>query len=171
VRRRIIELDGEPVELTDTYYPVEIARGTPLEGTARIRGGAVTLLAQLGHTGARVVETVTARLPTDEQRDLLQIDATQPVLRLARQTLDAPAAASSRDRTTPSGPGGEHRRGPLRRHRHHRRPRPSGPARHRALYYTDRAKAFARWGRRDDCLRSLLQAEYWHPRRPAPARP
>lgn len=88
VRRRVIELDGEPVELTDTYYPVEIARGTPLAGTAKIRGGAVTLLAELGHTGARVVETVTARLPTDEERDLLRIDATQPVLRLARQTLD-----------------------------------------------------------------------------------
>ncbi|MEU2179907.1 GntR family transcriptional regulator [Streptomyces thermolilacinus] len=89
VRRRVIELDGEPVELTDTYYPVEIARGTPLAGTAKIRGGAVTLLAELGHTGARVVETVTARLPTDEECDLLHIDARQPVLRLARQTLDA----------------------------------------------------------------------------------
>ncbi|CAL9455674.1 hypothetical protein SUDANB99_02533 [Streptomyces sp. enrichment culture] len=38
VRRRVIELDGEPVELTDTYYPAHIARGTPLAGTAKIRG-------------------------------------------------------------------------------------------------------------------------------------
>ncbi|CAL9451715.1 hypothetical protein SUDANB37_02469 [Streptomyces sp. enrichment culture] len=89
VRRRVIELDGSPVELTDTYYPAHIARGTPLAGTARIRGGAVTLLAGLGHTGARVVETVTARLPTDEERGLLRLTAHEPVLRLARQTLDA----------------------------------------------------------------------------------
>ncbi|MFJ6994746.1 GntR family transcriptional regulator [Streptomyces sp. NPDC003090] len=89
VRRRVIELDGEPVELTDTYYPAHIARGTPLAGTAKIRGGAVTLLAGLGHTGVRVVETVTARLPTAEERELLQLDSAQPVLRLARQTLDA----------------------------------------------------------------------------------
>ncbi|OEJ95679.1 GntR family transcriptional regulator [Streptomyces thermolilacinus] len=89
VRRRIIELDGKPVELTDTYYPAHIARGTPLAGTARIRGGAVTLLAELGHTGARVVEEVTARLPTREEQDLLRLGAAEPVLRLTRQTLDA----------------------------------------------------------------------------------
>ncbi len=28
-RRRVIELDGEPNELTDSYYPVEIARVRP----------------------------------------------------------------------------------------------------------------------------------------------
>ncbi|MFE1553983.1 helix-turn-helix domain-containing protein [Streptomyces sp. NPDC058734] len=33
----------------------------------------------------------------------------------------------------------------------------------RALCYTDRAKAFAQWGRRDECIRALLQAEYWAP--------
>lgn len=33
----------------------------------------------------------------------------------------------------------------------------------RALYFTDRAKAYAQWGRRDDCIRALLQAEYWAP--------
>ncbi|MER6217056.1 helix-turn-helix transcriptional regulator [Streptomyces sp. NPDC001674] len=33
----------------------------------------------------------------------------------------------------------------------------------RALYFTDRAKAFAHWGRRDECIRALLQAEYWAP--------
>ncbi|MDT9682069.1 UTRA domain-containing protein [Streptomyces sp. TRM76323] len=89
VRRRIIELDGEPCELTDTYYPVDIARGTPLAGTAKIRGGAVTLLAALGHAGVRVREDVTARLATDEECDLLELSPGQPVLRLARQTLDA----------------------------------------------------------------------------------
>ncbi|HWO68322.1 MAG TPA: UTRA domain-containing protein, partial [Umezawaea sp.] len=28
VRRRVMSLDGRPVELTDSYYPVAIARGT-----------------------------------------------------------------------------------------------------------------------------------------------
>ncbi|WP_149183518.1 UTRA domain-containing protein [Streptomyces sp. TRM49041] len=88
VRRRVIELEGEPCELTDTYYPVEIARGTALAGTAKIRGGAVTLLAALGHVGVRVREDVTARLATDEERDILRTAADQPVLRLARVTLD-----------------------------------------------------------------------------------
>jgi hypothetical protein len=56
VRRRLILLDDEPNELTDTYYPVAVARGTPLAATAKIRGEAVTLLAELGHIGALVRE-------------------------------------------------------------------------------------------------------------------
>lgn len=88
-RRRIIELDGEPIELTDTYYPADIASGTPLAGTAKIRGGAVTLLAGLGHVGVRAVETVTARMPGPEEREHLRLGPTEPVLRLARTTYDA----------------------------------------------------------------------------------
>ncbi|MFF4389741.1 UTRA domain-containing protein [Streptomyces sp. NPDC001552] len=89
VRRRVIELDGEPTELTDTYYPPDIAAGTPLAGTAKIRGGAVTLLAALGHIGVRVVEDVTALMPLDEEREHLRLGAGEPVLRLARTTYDA----------------------------------------------------------------------------------
>ncbi|AZM88720.1 UTRA domain-containing protein [Streptomyces sp. W1SF4] len=89
VRRRIIELDDEPTELTDTYYPVAIALGTPLAGTAKIRGGAVTLLATLGHVGVRVVENVTARMPSDEEREQLRLGTGEPVLQLARTTYDS----------------------------------------------------------------------------------
>lgn len=89
VRRRIIELDGDPVELTDTYYPAAIAAGTPLAGTGKIKGGAVTLLAALGHVGVRVVENVTARLPDAEEIEQLRLAAGEPVLRLARTTYDA----------------------------------------------------------------------------------
>lgn len=89
VRRRIIELDGEPVELTDTYYPTDIAAGTALAGTAKIRGGAVTLLAALGHVGVRVVENVTARMPSPEERRQLRLGRDEPVLRLARITYDS----------------------------------------------------------------------------------
>ncbi|MER6255867.1 UTRA domain-containing protein [Streptomyces sp. NPDC001584] len=89
VRRRIIELDGEPTELTDTYYPGTIAAGTPLAGTAKIRGGALTLLATLGHVGVRVVETVTARVAGTEEREQLRLGAGEPVLQLARTTYDS----------------------------------------------------------------------------------
>ncbi|MEU8778808.1 UTRA domain-containing protein [Streptomyces sp. NPDC048606] len=93
VRRRVIELDGEPTELTDTYYPVDVAAGTALARAGKIRGGAVTLLAALGHVGARVVEEVTARAPSEEERGLLRMDAGEPVLRLARATRDAAGRA------------------------------------------------------------------------------
>ncbi|MER7761880.1 UTRA domain-containing protein [Streptomyces sp. NPDC097619] len=86
VRRRLIELDGEPVELTDTHYPAEIAAGTALAATAKIRGGAVTLLAALGHRPARIVEEVTARLPDPTEQALLALSATDPVLLISRTT-------------------------------------------------------------------------------------
>ncbi|MER6348158.1 GntR family transcriptional regulator [Streptomyces sp. NPDC001595] len=89
VRRRLILLDDEPNELTDTYYPAEIATGTALAGTARIRGGAVTLLASLGHVGAVVREDVTADMPTPEERQALRTAPAEPVLRLTRLTLTA----------------------------------------------------------------------------------
>ncbi|MEU2850507.1 UTRA domain-containing protein [Streptomyces syringium] len=89
VRRRIMFLDDRPNELTDTYYPADIARGTRLAQTAKIPGGAITLLAELGYTGATVREDVIARMPSDEERELLQTAGDEPVLRLTRLTLDS----------------------------------------------------------------------------------
>ncbi len=88
VRRRMMLLDDVPNELTDTYYPVEIARGTRLAGTAKIPGGAVALLAELGYAGAKVREDVTAHMPNDEERAALHTAPDEPVLRLTRLTLD-----------------------------------------------------------------------------------
>ncbi|KUL32051.1 GntR family transcriptional regulator [Streptomyces regalis] len=88
VRRRVIQLDGAPCELTDTYYPLSIAHGTRLAEKGKIPGGAVTFLAELGHVGARVREDVTARMPSDEERETLRMSADEPVLRLSRVTLD-----------------------------------------------------------------------------------
>ncbi|MFF8611675.1 GntR family transcriptional regulator [Streptomyces sp. NPDC015350] len=87
-RRRIMYLDDEPCELTDTYYPLDIAGGTALAGTARIRGGAIRLLAELGHVGARVREDVTARPATGHECEQLRLAAGEPVLQLTRLTLD-----------------------------------------------------------------------------------
>ncbi|RZB16414.1 UTRA domain-containing protein [Streptomyces sp. F001] len=88
VRRRLILLDDVPNELTDTYYPIGIARGTRLVETAKIPGGAVTFLAGLGHVGALVCEDVTAGVPDEEERKTLRTAPEEPVLRLTRLTLD-----------------------------------------------------------------------------------
>lgn len=88
-RRRIMYLDGRPCELTDTYYPVEIAGGTGLAATAKIRGGAVRLLTELGYVGVRAQEDVAARMPSESERGDLALKADEPVLELTRLTLDA----------------------------------------------------------------------------------
>ncbi|MFE1765281.1 UTRA domain-containing protein [Streptomyces angustmyceticus] len=89
VRRRVMYVDDAPCELTDSYYPVRIARGTRLAGTARIPGGAISFLAGLGYVGARVQEDVVARMPGREEREALRTGDDEPVLQLTRVTLDA----------------------------------------------------------------------------------
>lgn len=93
VRRRIIYLDDQPTELTDTYYPVDIARGTRLDRVAKIRGGAVTLLAELGYTAHCVREEVSARMPTEAERRALVLADIEPVLCMTRVMLDVAGRA------------------------------------------------------------------------------
>lgn len=88
VRRRLMLLDGEPVELTDSYYPEGIAAGTGLADTRKIKGGAPTLLDQLGHRVRRVIEEVTARGATPEEASRLYVAANSPVLELQRVSFD-----------------------------------------------------------------------------------
>ncbi|BCL15039.1 UTRA domain-containing protein [Micromonospora sagamiensis] len=84
VRRRLMLLDDRPVELTDSYYPLAIARGTALAEPRKIRGGAVTLLAELGYRPCHTVEDVYAREPTDAERKALALDGHRWVLGLTR---------------------------------------------------------------------------------------
>ncbi|WP_225798766.1 GntR family transcriptional regulator [Streptomyces sp. NK15101] len=89
VRRRLILLDDQPVELADSYYPVAIAAGTPLAEPRKVPGGAVTLLKELGYTGAEVVEDVSAALATTEEREHLGLPEGSAVLQLLRLTRTA----------------------------------------------------------------------------------
>jgi GntR family transcriptional regulator len=86
VRRRLVLLDGAPVELADSFYPLTIARDTPLAEPRKIRGGAVTLLVGLGLHPSRVIETVSARPATDLERGLLSLGLHDWVLTMTRVT-------------------------------------------------------------------------------------
>ncbi|MEU7587091.1 UTRA domain-containing protein [Micromonospora sp. NPDC049230] len=83
-RRRLMLLDERPVELTTSHYPATIARGTGLAELRKIRGGAVTLLAELGYRPRRVSEDVYTRRATDAERSLLQLRDDDWVLGLTR---------------------------------------------------------------------------------------
>lgn len=89
VRRRVISLDGTPVELADSYYPESVATDTALAAKAKVKGGAPTLLAELGHVPARVVEDVEARGATAEESAVLGVQAGQPVFALLRTSFSA----------------------------------------------------------------------------------
>ncbi|MET7948001.1 UTRA domain-containing protein [Micromonospora sp. NPDC005324] len=83
-RRRMMLLDERPVEVTTSLYPATIARGTGLAEPRKIRGGAVTLLAELGYRPRRVSEDVYTRRATDTERSLLQLGEDDWVLGLTR---------------------------------------------------------------------------------------
>ncbi|HKT00179.1 MAG TPA: UTRA domain-containing protein [Rugosimonospora sp.] len=84
VRRRVMLLDDQPVELVDSYYPGAIARMTSLADPRRIRGGAVSLLAELGYPARRASEDVYAREAAPEEQTALRLGEGAWVLILFR---------------------------------------------------------------------------------------
>ncbi|MEV5347160.1 UTRA domain-containing protein [Streptomyces achromogenes] len=86
VRRRSILLDGEVIELADSYYPAAIARGTPLAEQRKIKGGAPTILAELGHRPRHVVEDLELRQATEFERETLALPQGATILALLRTT-------------------------------------------------------------------------------------
>lgn len=86
VRRRIILLDGQPIELADSYYPLEIARGTALLMKKKIKGGAPTLLTMLGHRARRASEDLELREADAFERAALALPEGSAVLTLLRTT-------------------------------------------------------------------------------------
>jgi GntR family transcriptional regulator len=84
LRHQLLTQDDEPVELVHSYYPLAIARGTPLMERSRIRGGTPTLLSGLGHPPRSTVDRVSARVPTQEQYEALRLPGDLPVLRTLR---------------------------------------------------------------------------------------
>ncbi|MDG4864983.1 GntR family transcriptional regulator [Streptomyces sp. T-3] len=84
LRRQILHIDNEPVELVESYYPLDIARGTAMMNRRKIKGGTPVLLAELGHPPRLSVDRVSARVPTQEQYRCLRLPGSLPVLRTLR---------------------------------------------------------------------------------------
>lgn len=84
LRRQLLSYDGEPAELVRAYYPADIARGTALAEPRKIRGGTPALLAELGFPPRHTVDRVSARVPTQEEYELLRLPGDLPVLRTLR---------------------------------------------------------------------------------------
>ena len=81
LRRRLVTLDDQPVEIADSWYPRSIAEGTALAEQKPIRGGAARLLADLGYVAVRHIEDIGVCDPPTEVAPLL---GQSPVLELTR---------------------------------------------------------------------------------------
>lgn len=93
IRRRTMLLDGQPVELTDSWYPAEIAEGTALAAPGKIRGGAVTLLADMGYAVHEAREDIVFRSATGDEAAELGLSPGTPVIVLSRTCLNADGVA------------------------------------------------------------------------------
>ncbi|MEV0149149.1 MULTISPECIES: GntR family transcriptional regulator [unclassified Nonomuraea] len=84
LRHRLTLHDGDPVELTWSYYPASIAAGTPLAERGKILGGAPQALADLGYPQREFTDRVSTRPPTTEEAEGLEIPEGISVIRQFR---------------------------------------------------------------------------------------
>lgn len=84
LRSQLLTFDNEPAALVKAYFPLQIVHGTAMTEHRKIRGGTSTLLARLGYPPRRCVDSVSARIPTQEQHALLKLPPNVPVLRTFR---------------------------------------------------------------------------------------
>lgn len=89
VRSRVIRLDGHPIELADSWYPLSVAAETPLTENRKIKGGAVTLLAALGFAAQKVDEDISVRAADAEEAQMLGITEGEPLIVLFRTVMNA----------------------------------------------------------------------------------
>lgn len=88
VRRRRLWADESPMQLTESYIPMKLARGTPLLQEDSGPGGAYARIEEAGHTLARCREELSARMPTPQERALLMLDPGVPVVEVIRTVYD-----------------------------------------------------------------------------------
>lgn len=88
LRRNRYLVDGDPVQLADTYIPWAIAEGTPLLDAVPAPGGIYACLEVLGHELDRMQEDVTARMPLPDEVSLLSMGRGIPVIELIHTSWD-----------------------------------------------------------------------------------
>lgn len=84
VRSRLMLRDDEPVELSDSYVAVDLARQLGLDAPRKLRGGMAAVLADAGLPQRGFSDVVSARQPTTRELEALMLPPDVPVLRILR---------------------------------------------------------------------------------------
>jgi GntR family transcriptional regulator len=88
VRRRTTMVDGRPNQLADSYYELEVVRGTRILEEDTGPGGGFARLEEAGYQLAEIIEESFARMPTGPESVALSLPGGTPVIELKRTTLD-----------------------------------------------------------------------------------
>lgn len=87
-RSRRYLADDRPIEVAVSYLPMAIADGTPIVEPNPGPGGIYSRLEDIGHTLDHFVEEVTARMPSADERQRLDLADGVPVLVVVRTAYD-----------------------------------------------------------------------------------
>jgi len=93
VRRRTTFIDNRPNQLADSYYELEVVRGTLIQQENTGPGGGFARLEEAGRILDRMREEWTVRMPTGPESVELRLPAGTPVVDLVRTTFDTTGRA------------------------------------------------------------------------------
>ncbi len=79
VRQRVRYLDGEPFNINDSYFPLELVRDSEITRPGIISRGANQVLAELGFPQVRTVDEIFVRMPTPDEVSRLALGHGTPV--------------------------------------------------------------------------------------------
>jgi len=89
VRQSHLRLDQEPWSLVASYYPMDMASGTPLEQAGQMEQSAGLVLAELGHQPVGYRDDIYARMPDPTEAEFFQLASAVPVTVVRRIAYDA----------------------------------------------------------------------------------
>ncbi len=89
VRRSHLHLDHEPWSVVASYYPMDIASGTPLEQAGQTEKSASLVLADLGHRPVGYRDDIYARMPDPAESDFFRLASAVPLTVVSRTAYDA----------------------------------------------------------------------------------
>ncbi|OEV13901.1 GntR family transcriptional regulator [Streptomyces nanshensis] len=89
VRSRRYVVDGEPVQLADSYLPAALVRGTRVAEPDTGPGGTYARLAELGAEPVDFTEELRARMPDRDEAEALSQPPGTPVIEILRVALTA----------------------------------------------------------------------------------
>jgi GntR family transcriptional regulator len=88
VRRRVMYADDQPIQLGDSFYPLELVKSSKIMDPADIVEGSDQVLEDLGHTPTRYEDEITWRMPSADEATKLHIPPATPIGRVLRVTFD-----------------------------------------------------------------------------------
>ncbi|RBQ14434.1 GntR family transcriptional regulator [Spongiactinospora rosea] len=89
VRRRLRFVDGQPYNTNDSFFPHALVRDSEIVRPGDILRGANRVLEELGHPQVRVVDDISARMPTPAESSRLELEPGTPVVEYVRVGYDS----------------------------------------------------------------------------------